>query len=70
MNIIKTNECVIALKSDLSEYLKEEIKLNIINKMYDNAQHLIDVLSQVDLFSDDALIELNNMYNLRLIEEV
>ena len=70
MNIIKTNECVIALKSDLCEYLKEEIKLNIINKMYDNAQQLIDVLSQVDLFSNDALIELNNMYNLRLIEEV
>ena len=70
MNIIKINDSVIALKSDLSEYLKEEIKLNVINKMYDNAQQLIDVLSQVDLFSDDALIELNNMYNLRLIEEV
>ena len=70
MNIIKTDNYIIAFKNDLIEYIKSEIRLSIIDKNYTRVHSLIEIIAQLDLYNEDCLLEFNNDTQLRLIEEV
>lgn len=69
MNIIKHDGGVIGLTPDIVAYLEDLIKINIKGEEYEHLHKLIDVLSIVKTHKDDTLLEMNNAYYVRIIEE-